>query len=83
MKVLNGSSEWKIKVICNSCGAILEVEKSDLFVANTAMAYAGETWDPTLRAKCCVCETSMYMDEKVPVAIRERMFQEARRRGNK
>jgi len=85
MKVIKGSTDgqWKARVKCKSCGAVLEVEKSDLYVANTAVHYGGETWEPRLRADCCVCETYIQMDKKTPPGIRSRMFKEAlaRRRG--
>jgi len=82
MKVISGSTDgqWSVEVKCKACGAVLEVEKSDLYVANTAVAYGGETWEPRMRADCCVCETPIPMDKKTPSGIRDRMFREARKR---
>jgi hypothetical protein len=82
MKVIKGSTDeqWKVQVTCESCEAVLEVEKKDLYVANTAVAYAGETWDPRIRVRCCVCETPVPMDGHVPWGIQARMFTEARQK---
>jgi len=51
MKVIFGSTDgqWKTQVECGSCKAVLEVNKEGLYVANMAMAYAGESWEPVMR----------------------------------
>ena len=61
MKVLKhpGRPEgWSKDYICRECGAILTVEEGDLYARNTAVAYAGEIWDPRVFFNCAVCRTT-------------------------
>jgi len=80
MKVIKGELEWKTEIICPHCKSVLEIEKKDLYVINTAMSYAGETWDPEMQVDCCVCETSIGVTKQVPYGIRNRMYLEKRRK---
>lgn len=64
------SKEWSKDVECDECLALLRVYKKDLYVVNTAIAYAGETWDPKIRADCAICKNELVIDEYVPDRIR-------------
>ena len=77
MKVVKGPEVWKTEVECRSCKATLEIGKEDLRVVNTAMSYAGETWDPVIRVTCCVCETSITVDKVIPYDMRSRLIRKA------
>lgn len=81
MKVLKAgtkSGKWAARVICRECEAVLEIEKEDLYVINTAVAYAGETWEPEVVFNCAVCETRNYAKGNVPAGIRYRLIDEVR-----
>ena len=77
MKVLS-QEKWSAQVTCTACKALLEIEESDLRVVNTAMAYAGERWDPRLRVECAVCHSDIDVTRTVPSGMRYRMYDEAR-----
>lgn len=63
---------------CGHCKALLELEFSDIQVENTAMAYAGETYDPVLYFLCPVCKSRNYRLEFVPPGIRAELIESAR-----
>ena len=74
MEVIGDIKKWTEEVVCKDCGAQLRIEASDLIVRNTAMFYAGETWDPVVLVKCAVCDSEVYVTKKVPSGIRDRLF---------
>ena len=73
MKVLS-KEKWSKKVKCRECKAKLEIEEDDLFAVNTAMAYAGESWDPRLRVTCAVCQSNIDVTSKVPSGMCDRKY---------
>ena len=80
MKVITGSKEWKTVVSCpeEHCAAVLEIEKDDLYVGNTAAFYAGETWEPHIFVTCAVCETEFIVTAAVPYGIRTKLIDKAK-----
>jgi|GEM_PF-3104663 len=80
MKVIKaGKTKKNWRFVCSGCGAVLEVEKDDLYVVNTAVAYAGETWDPALRFNCPVCEEANdATDSEIPDRVKWELFSKAR-----
>lgn len=84
MKVLKGGNKtgkWVKKFVCKHCDAVLEVCENDLFTVNTAVAYAGETWDPRLRFTCPVCSTDNDVTNNVPYGIQFKSFSDYQNRG--
>ena len=81
MDVISGG-KWSKEIDCEECGSTLRIYEEDLFAVNTAVAYAGEVWDPALRVECVVCTSSIPIDENsVPDGIVSRLFREARDKG--
>jgi hypothetical protein len=78
MKVLS-KEKWSKEIKCRSCKAKLEIEEADLFAVNTAMGYAGETWDPRLRVTCAVCHTDIDVTNKVPRGMQNKKYDEIRK----
>ena len=78
----SGSSEkWSRNFVCRECDSTLEIVARDLWVANTAIAYAGETWEPRLAFTCSVCKSTSYLaDSAVPSSIRHALYDKARSR---
>lgn len=77
MKVLKEGTGWKIKQTCTGngnggggCGALLEVEKDDLYItSHTDMT--GETdYYYTFQCPCCKVETDI-LESKLPYGIRD------------
>lgn len=79
MKVLEGPDKWVKQCTCKECSAKLEIEESDLRVVNTAVGYAGETWEPAIVVTCPVCKTDVYVTKKVPYGIQNRLYDKVRR----
>lgn len=81
MKVVdegNGPKQkWTKRFVCEECQATLEVEESDLHVVNTAVGYAGETWEPELEFECPVCHSDNRVTGRVPSGIQYKLFEEA------
>lgn len=85
MKVIakgDGKKKWTKRFVCEECKAVLEVEEKDLHVANTAVAYAGESWEPRLYFDCAVCHSDNDVTGKVPSGIQSKLFEEAREKSN-
>ena len=83
MKVIktgNASTEWTKRLVCPECQALLEVVESDLYVVNTAVNYAGETWEPELRCNCGSCHSQIDMSNKVPSGIQYKLYDSARKK---
>jgi rubrerythrin len=81
MKVLKqGGEGWSQEFVCQGCASTLLVETSDLAVINTAMGYAGETWEPEVAFNCPVCQTTNQVSSRVPDGIRNRLISEANRK---
>lgn len=68
--------EWSKNYICRECDAILTIEEGDLYARNTAMAYAGETWDPRLFFDCVVCRTRNDVTSKMAHGIQKELFRQ-------
>ena len=79
------AGKWERDYTCRECRSVLRVDVCDLYARNTAMAYAGETWDPRLFYKCCVCKSENDVTRKVPHGIEHDLFEKlyARRKGGK
>jgi hypothetical protein len=73
----NGGKKWTKKITCPHCHAKLEIEEKDLYVGNSAVAYAGETWEPHLRCKCGSCQSRIEMHGRVPQGIEEKLISAA------
>ena len=69
-----GGDGWKKNFVCRECGAVIEPSEEDLKVYNSAVAYAGETWDPVVYYTCPECETDNVVTFDVPYPIRDRQF---------
>lgn len=85
MKVVNkgkGKQKWSKRVVCPECNAVLDIEKEDLYVINTAVAYAGETWEPELCFNCGSCESRVTVTNQVPSGIQWDLFDKARQQAN-
>ena len=84
MKVLDtGSKKWSKKIKCRECKAKLEIELDDVKAINTAMGYAGETWEPLLYVECAVCNSDVRLKiGSVPSGIEHKLFEELRERIN-
>lgn len=83
MKVItkgNKPAKWTKRFTCDECEAVLEVEESDLYAVNTAVAYAGETYDPRLRIKCGCCSSEIDVTNKVPSGLQNKLFAELRKK---
>ena len=77
MKVISrpdGRDEWTLEIECRKCHAKLEVNKDDLYPVNTAVGYAGETWDPAVYVDCGNCESSINVTDKVQDGVREKLY---------
>jgi hypothetical protein len=77
MKVLS-TEKWSKRVNCRECKSRLEIEEDDLRAVNTAMSYAGETWDPRLRVTCAVCHSDIDVTDKVPSGLQNKKYDELR-----
>ena len=73
----NSPAKWSKRFVCTECSAVLEVDEPDLHVVNTAVAYAGETWDPRLRFTCEICHSVNDVTGQVPSGIQGKLFGEA------
>lgn len=76
MKVIDAgkNQSWSQRFICKKCGAVLEVEESDLQFTNMAIAYAGETWDPYIYFICGACSSRVYATNDIPSGIKNKIF---------
>lgn len=72
--------KWSFIKTCPECKTKLRVYKKDLYVANHAVGYAGETWEPELAIECAECKSTMTVTNKVPSGIREELYDKARER---
>jgi hypothetical protein len=80
MKVLdagNGKKKWTKLIVCPHCKATLEIEETDLHVANEAVGWGGENWEPHLRCKCGSCASFIEMGGRVPQGIESKLVQKA------
>lgn len=75
MKVVSKNKDWKKRIKCKECRAELEIEEKDVYVVNTAVGYAGESFDPQLRVNCGRCKSSVDVSDKVPSGIENSKIQ--------
>ena len=79
MRVIkDNNTPWKKTYVCLDCGSTLEVAQDDLKVVNTAVAYAGETWDPIVVFYCPLCKSRNNVTTSIPSRIRYEMEAAAR-----
>ncbi|KKS93254.1 MAG: hypothetical protein UW68_C0006G0028 [Candidatus Collierbacteria bacterium GW2011_GWB1_44_6] len=71
------NKRWSKNFTCNHCRKISRVTVSDIHVFNTAVLYAGETWDPEVRIVCPVCHTQTAAGKHVPRGIQNELISEA------
>lgn len=88
MKVINygkdNITEWTGEYTCDECGALIEINRDDLKVINTAVGYAGETWEPVIVFDCPVCDSYVYVEQVhrqrsnlLPSGIRHKLLDDA------
>lgn len=53
------------EVSCKRCNARLEFEPEDVVCINTAVGYAGETWEPRFIIECPECGEDIYLDHVI------------------
>lgn len=72
--------KWKERVMCprHGCRAVYEVDADDLVAENTAVAYAGETWEPRIYVYCPECGQAAELTYVIPQAVRDKKFAELR-----
>lgn len=86
MKVLQEGPGWSIKQKCTGignggggCGALLEVEREDIYLTSST-ALSGETdYYFTFRCPCCDIETDV-PEREVPAIIKRNLFDQKRMR---
>ncbi len=60
IKVLRKGNKDR-EVVCQRCNAKLRFEPQDARCINTAVGYAGETWEPEFVIDCPECEELIYV----------------------
>lgn len=89
MKVLQEGPGWSIKQKCTGignggggCGALLEVEREDIYLTSST-DLSGETdYYYTFRCPCCDIETDV-PERDIPAIIKRNLFNQKRMRLNR
>ena len=78
MKILS-EPEWTRKVTCPHCRAKLEITATDIKAINTAVFYAGETFEPEVGVDCGVCH-KFFEIHGVPAGLYNKAVNDLRNR---
>jgi len=68
---------WSKPIKCPECKEISVIKIEDVKVLNTAVGYAGETWEPELNIKCPICKSYFLAKNRVPQGILNTVLSEA------
>lgn len=79
VKVIQPAERDKWRVTCHFCKAVLEFEKEDIYIANTAVHYAGETWEPEARIECPECESPVKVTDRISHNMFNKLCGQARK----
>ena len=72
MKVIE-KKVWRHAFKCHECKSRCEAEAGDVRVRNSAVVYAGETWEPVYYVACggCGARHSLTAEMRLPSHVRE------------
>lgn len=71
------AASWSKQFRCPECKSTSTITIEDIKVYNSAVAYAGEDWEPKVKIICSICKTASDAGRKVPQGIQDRVLTEA------
>ena len=78
MKVLREGEKYQ--VTCGHCKAILGFESVDVKLINTAVGYAGETFEPEYIVECGSCKEDVNVSRLIGPNLKDSLCDEYRRK---
>jgi len=78
MKVIQEGEAKQVR--CEHCKALLEFEPNDVQLINTAVGYAGETFEPEFVVDCGSCGENVNVSEVIGSKFKSRLIGEYRAR---